>query len=366
MQQHRMDQIARSYRKVATKQSSKITKLDCFVGPIALAQGARNNPCTIKTTIRRNALDQLFQVYLPIAEIKLSVFFLIAIGLFGGLLSGMFGLGGSLVILPVLISVGVDPRVSIASAANQITAATFSGYLAHSRRERVDYKLAFMMLLGGIPGSIVGVTLFKILANWGKLDLVISICFITLLATVGTFTFFDAISILYRKFFKTSQEVKQVSEPENWYITKLPLRLSFTSARHKISAILPVVVGFSSGLLMAMMGIGGGLISIPCMIYFMKISPAFTTGTSNLQIVFTTIIATFLHAMSSHNIDIILSGILMLGTAFGAQIGAKLGHKMHPEYFRLVLVLVIFGLSILVVRNLVAMPEHMYEVEILR
>ncbi len=310
-------------------------------------------------------MEEIFQIYLPIAEIKLDIVLLLAIGVFTGLLSGMFGLGGGLIVVPILMAVGVEPRVAVASATNQMTAASFSGYLAYARRGRVDYKLAAVMLAGGLPGAVTGVLLFRLLAEIGKLDVVVSLCFIVLLSSIGMLTLFDTISWLYYKM--NGLPVPRTHHRFRWPIKiKLPLHIQFDSAHSTVSIFSPIMIGFVAGVLMAIMGIGGSLIMIPAMLYILHVSHAFTAGTSHLQIIFTTILATVLHAVTSNNLDIVLSSLLILGTAFGAQVGVKLGSSLHPEYFRLMLALVIFALCVVVIRGLLIQPDFVYTVEWLR
>ncbi|MBS0236110.1 MAG: sulfite exporter TauE/SafE family protein [Proteobacteria bacterium] len=310
-------------------------------------------------------MEELWQIYLPVAGIKLNVCILLTIGIFAGLLAGMFGLGGGLVVVPILMAIGIDPKVAVASATNQMTAASFSSYLAYARKGRVDYKLAVVMLTGGLPGAFIGILLFYFLAEIGKLDVVVSLCFIALLSIVGCVTMFDALLMAFSKIKRHpwTHNRRIFTLPSTLH---LPIRLRFDSGANSISIFSPVLIGLVAGILMALMGIGGSLIMIPAMVYILNISHSYTAGTVHLQIIFTTILTTLLHALTSHNIDILLSSILILGTAFGAQIGAKLASKIHPEYFQIIMALIIFGICVMIMRGLLEEPAMLYTVEWVR
>lgn len=306
-------------------------------------------------------MSDFFNIYLPIAEINLNIFLIIAIGVGIGILAGIFGIGGGLILVPILIAIGVPSQVAVATSTNQMTAASFSGFLAYARRKRVDYKLGALMLIGGLSGATLGVIVFDILTDLGVIDTFISLSFLILLSIVGYTTSKDAIILLYYKLKKLERPKLQ---HKRWFNKiSLPFKVNFISTRHEMSIFSPVIVGFIGGFLVAIMGIGGSLIMLPAMIYLLRISEAFTAGTTHFQIIFTTILATILHSVTSHNLDIVLSTILIVGTAFGVQIGARIGSKCHPENYRLLFALIIFLLCVKVAYGLVITPKSLYSVE---
>lgn len=303
-----------------------------------------------------------FQIYLPIAEVNINVLILVVLGISIGMLAGIFGLGGGVFIVPILIAIGIPSEVAVAISTNQMTASSFSGYLAYSRRGRVDYKLGSLMLVGGVFGTILGVKIFDYLRIIGYIDIFISIGFFILLATIGATTAKDALTLIYYRYYKKMEPPK---EHHSIWLKKivLPMQMEFISARRKISAFSPVIVGFVGGALVAMIGIGGSLVMLPAMLYILRISEAFTAGTSHFQITFTTILATILHSVASHNLDIVVSTILIIGAAFGVQIGARIGSKFHPENYRIFLALMLFMLCLRVGYGLFSTPDSIYIVE---
>jgi uncharacterized membrane protein YfcA len=305
----------------------------------------------------------LLKVYLPIADVTVNLLAIIMIGMITGLLAGMFGLGGGLIIVPILTLLGIDYSVATASCTNQMTASSLSGYLAYARRNRVDYSLGLIMLIGGLVGSATGIKLFYHLTKIGLLDFVVSICFIVILGTIGICTFFDASRLMYYRIRKTeAPKVKKISLFPN---IKIPFKFSFASCHEPVSVISLILVGFIGGILVSIMGIGGSLIIIPIMVYLLNISPAFTAGTTHFQIIFTTILSTLLHSYSGHHLDIILSSILMLFTALGAQLGVRLSAGFHPDNFRILLAFLMLGLCAKVLYGVMATPFDVFTIEII-
>ncbi len=306
-------------------------------------------------------MNDIFQIYLPIAEVSLNIFLPVSIGIGIGILAGIFGLGGGLFLVPILIAIGVPSQVAVATSMNQMTATSFSGFLAYARRKRVDYKLGILMLVGGLVGSALGVIVFDILTELGMIDIFISVSFLVLLSIVGFTTSKDAVTLLYYKF-KNLEQPKQHSRKLLKKFS-LPFKVNFISTRQEMSVFSPILLGFTGGFLVAIMGIGGSLIMLPAMVYLLRVSEAFTAGTTHFQIIFTTILATVLHSVTSHNLDIVLSAILIIGTSFGAQIGVRLGSKCRPEIYRLLFALIILALCVKVAYGLVVTPKSLYTVE---
>lgn len=304
---------------------------------------------------------QLSQIYLPIAEVNINIFLLIAIGIAVGVLAGIFGLGGGLILVPILVAIGVPSQVAVATSTNQMTASAFSGFLAYARRKRVDYKLGVLMLAGGVIGSVLGVITFEYFTELGIIDIVISLCFLVILSIVCFTTTKDAIILLYRRFNKLNHTKRYHKKLFSKF--SLPCQINFISTRQPISVFSPLMIGLVGGFLVALMGIGGSLVMLPAMIYFLGVSEAFTAGTNHLQIIFTTIIATILHSVTDHNLDLILSTVLIIGTSFGVQIGVRMGAKFRPDNYRLLFAMIILVLCINVVYGLVSTPKSLYSVE---
>jgi len=311
-------------------------------------------------------MEQIFSllnVYLPIADVTVNLLAIVMVGIVTGLLAGMFGLGGGLIIVPVLTFLGIDYSIASASSTNQMTASSLSGYLAYARRKRVDYKLGLIMLLGGLIGSTMGIRLFHYLTDVGMLDFVVALCFAAVLGSIGLCTFVDAIIIMYCK-------LKHLDKPKikrfNWAKKlKMPLRLTFSSCHEDVSIISLVFVGFIGGIFVSIMGIGGSLIMIPMMVYILSVSDAFTAGTTHFQIIFTSILSTLLHSYSCHHLDIVLSSILMVCTALGAQIGVRLTSEFHPDNFRILLALLVLMLCAKVLFGVMATPTDIFTLEML-
>jgi uncharacterized membrane protein YfcA len=310
-------------------------------------------------------LDGLFDIYLPIAEMRVDGLMIIALGLLIGLIVGFFGLGGGLIAVPLLMFIGIEPHVAVACATNQMTASSFSSYLAYARRDRVDYKMSFLLLLGGLLGTSAGSILFKYLSRKGYIDTVISLGFVLLLAFIGFTTAKDAAILAYKRW--KGDTVKHSGFFRKLFKrVKLPLRTTYVSSHKEISYISPALVGIFGGVMVSLLGIGGSLIMIPFMIYILRVKESYTAGTSQFQIIFTSIIATFMHALGPFSIDLVLSFILILGTAFGAQIGVRLSSGMDPINFRIALAVLIMLLCARVIYSVTQIPVELYDLEFIR
>ena len=308
-------------------------------------------------------LSELFQIYLPIADYSVSVATLILIGLFIGFLAGMFGLGGGLIGVPILISIGIDPQVAVASSANQMTAASCSSFLGYARRHRVDYRLGSLMLIGGMSGAIIGVFLLDWLSEIGQLDITVSGCFLFILGINTLLTGREGIHI-----YKKSKDIDYKRPARPLWIKKLslPLHRAFISSHKEISVFSPVIIGLIGGILVSLLGIGGTLVIVPTMLYLLRVSASYTAGTTHFQLIFTTIVATIMHSVTNHSIDIILSSILIIGTVFGAQIGVRFGTTCGPERFKVLLSGMILIMCIHIAYGLLVTPASLYAIELVK
>ena len=279
------------------------------------------------------------QIYLPIAEISVNIFLLIGLGGIVGILSGMFGVGGGFLMTPLLFFIGIPPAVAVASEANQILGASFSGAIAHFRRKNVDIKMGFLLILGGIIGSIFGVELFRIFKNLGQLELIIKVCYVLFLGIIGIIMFFESLRALNYK----SKNIKVRKTRHHSWVQGLPLKMRFRTSNLYISSIPAVFIGFFVGILASIMGIGGGFIIVPAMIYILGMPTKVVVGTSLFQIIFVTGVTTYLHAVKNFSVDIILSFLLLVGGVIGAQFGVRIGLKLKAEQLRILLAILVLS-----------------------
>jgi uncharacterized membrane protein YfcA len=280
------------------------------------------------------------QVYLPIAELSLDVFMLLGLGGIIGLLSGIFGVGGGFLMTPLLIFIGVPPAVAVATQANQVVASSVSGVLAHWRRGNVDFKMGLVLLAGGFAGSTAGVSLFSLLRDLGQIDLVINLCYVVFLGTIGILMVMEgARAVLRRRGAGPRRKLHQ-----HTWLHGLPLKVRFRKSRLYISALVPLSIGFGVGVLSAIMGVGGGFILVPAMIYLLGMPTIVVIGTSLFQIIFVSANVTFWQATQNQTVDVVLALILLAGAVVGAQFGTRLGNRLPSDALRLLL-----GLMVLVV-----------------
>tara|TARA_E500000178_G_scaffold331041_2_gene363521 strand:- start:3426 stop:4334 length:909 start_codon:yes stop_codon:yes gene_type:complete len=295
-------------------------------------------------------------MYLPIAEVSVNILILFGMGGMVGILSGMFGVGGGFLMTPLLIFYGIPPIVAVATEANQIVASSISGAYAHWRRAAVDIKMGTILLMGGVIGSLFGIRLFVLLKNLGQIDLIISLSYVILLGIIGTLTFVEGIrSMIIPNELRT---IKKRNRERLW-IYSLPLRTKFKKSGLYISIIPPLVIGFFVGILSSIMGIGGGFIMVPAMIYLLRMPTNVVIGTSLYQIIFVTSLVTILHAYENQTVDIMLALILMTGGVVGAQIGAALGHRLKAEQLRFMLGILILAVCIKILTSLVIEPQDL-------
>ena len=296
------------------------------------------------------------QIYLPIAEISVNILLLIGLGGIVGILSGMFGVGGGFLMTPLLFFIGIPPAVAVASEANQILGASFSGAIAHFRRKNVDIKMGFLLILGGIIGSIFGVELFRIFKNLGQLELIIKVCYVLFLGIIGIIMFFESLRALNYK----SKNIKVRKTRHHSWVQGLPLKMRFRTSNLYISSIPAVFIGFFVGILASIMGIGGGFIIVPAMIYILGMPTKVVVGTSLFQIIFVTGVTTYLHAVKNFSVDIILSLLLLVGGVIGAQFGVRIGLKLKAEQLRILLAILVLAMCLKITLELFITPVEIF------
>ncbi|MDD9910087.1 MAG: sulfite exporter TauE/SafE family protein [Ahrensia sp.] len=298
-------------------------------------------------------------VYLPIAEMSVSVFVLFSMGAGVGFLSGMFGVGGGFLMTPLLIFYNIPPAVAVATEANQIVASSFSGALAHFRRGTVDIKLGIMLLIGGVIGAGLGVLIFAKLREIGQLDLIISLLYVVFLGTVGTLMVIESLNAIRKSRRKGEQEPAVLPRQRSW-ISNLPLKMRFERSKLYLSVIPVIALGMLVGILASIMGVGGGFIMVPAMIYLLRVPTNVVIGTSLFQIMFVTAFTTVAQSAANQTVDIVLALILMVGGVIGAQFGAQMGQKMRGEQLRALLGLIVLGVCARLGWDLVATPDELY------
>jgi uncharacterized membrane protein YfcA len=298
-------------------------------------------------------------IYLPIAEMSINIFLLLGLGVTTGVLSGMFGVGGGFLMTPLLIFIGVPPSVSVSTVGNQIIASSASGFLAHWRRDNVDFKMGWFLLAGGFAGSTLGVLAFRLLKQMGTIDLIISLAYVLFLGVVGAMMAAESI----RSILKVSKKPSPTDKPP--LATRLPLKIEFPKSKLTISLIMPVAIGFFVGVMVSLMGIGGGFFLIPAMIYMLGMPTNVVIGTSLFQIIFITANVTFLQAVTTQTVDILLALVLLTGSVIGAQFGSKIGAKLPAEYLRALLAALVLGVAIKLAFGLFTPPADVYSVGIL-
>tara|TARA_B100002051_G_C16696319_1_gene618362 strand:- start:403 stop:1317 length:915 start_codon:yes stop_codon:yes gene_type:complete len=302
-------------------------------------------------------------IYLPIAEMNINIFLIIFIGMLVGGLSGLFGVGGGFLMTPLLIFLGIPPVVAVGSEAPHVLASSVSGVIAHWRKKNVDFKMGFFLLFGGVIGSTLGVNLFKLLKTYGQIDIVIQILFVILLSFIGFSMAFESARTTFKQY-KTTSLIRKKLHQHSW-IHGLPLKVRFHRSKLYISAIPPIFIGFFVGILSAMMGVGGGFIMIPAMVYILGMSTNVVVGTSLFQIIFVTANSTFFQSYINQTVDIILSALMIVGGVIGAQLGVKLGSKLKAEYLRGILALLVLAVCAKIFTDLVITPNDLFSTDLL-
>lgn len=298
------------------------------------------------------------QIYLPIAEVSVNAFLLLGLGGMVGVLSGMFGVGGGFLMTPLLFFIGIPPAVAVATEANQIVASSFSGVLAHLRRKTVDLKMGTVLLTGGLIGAALGVVIFNYLKSQGQVDLLVRLCYVVFLGVIGSLMFIESLNAI-RKSRKNSGPPKR--KKHNW-VHGLPLKMRFRVSGLYISVIPPLMVGVLVGILSAIMGVGGGFIMVPAMIYLLGMPTKVVVGTSLFQIIFVTGFTTLLHATTNYTVDIALAVLLLVGGVIGAQIGTRLGTYLKAEQLRILLALLVILVCAKLALDLLLEPSELFSI----
>jgi len=298
-------------------------------------------------------------VYLPIAEMSVNIFVILGLGGITGVLSGMFGVGGGFLMTPLLIFIGVPPAVSVSTVANQIIASSVSGFSAHWRRDNVDFKMGWYLLAGGMVGSTLGVSLFRWLQQLGHIDLFISILYVAFLGIIGAMMAGESLRVILKSPRRPAHEEKPS------LASRLPLKVEFPKSKLHISAIMPLAIGLFVGVMVSLMGIGGGFFLIPAMIYLLGMPTSVVIGTSLFQIIFITANVTFLQAVTTQTVDIMLAFLLLLGSVAGAQFGTKIGSKLPAEWLRAMLAALVLGVAIKLAFGLFTPPGDSFSVGVL-
>jgi uncharacterized protein len=298
------------------------------------------------------------QIYLPIADLPVNVFLILGMGIAIGFLSGMFGIGGGFLLTPLLIFVGVAPAVAVATVSSHIAASSFSGVLAYWRRKALDLILAGMLLVGGLIGTVGGVWLISVLRRIGQLDLAIGLAYVTLLGIVGALMITESVRAIGRA--RQGQPPVLRRPGSHAWFHGLPLKLRFKQSKIYVSVIPVWAIGFAIGLLGAMMGIGGGFLLVPALIYLLRVPTNVVIGTAMMMTLVTMTAATVLHAATNTAVDAVLALILMVGGVTGAQFGARAGQRIRGEQLRLLLGLLVLGVGLRFAVDLVVQPDDLF------
>ena len=297
-------------------------------------------------------------IYLPIAEMNINIFLIVFIGMIVGALSGLFGVGGGFLMTPLLIFLGIPPVVAVGSEAPHVLASSVSGVIAHWRKKNVDFKMGFFLLSGGVIGSTLGVNLFKLLKTYGQIDIVIQFLFIIFLGFIGMSMAFESAKTSIKNY-RTTSAIRTKLHQHSW-IHGLPFKLRFHRSKLYISALPPILIGFFVGVLSAMMGVGGGFIMIPAMVYILGMSTNVVVGTSLFQIIFVTANSTFFQSYINQTVDIVLSALMILGGVIGAQIGVRLGSQLKAEYLRGILAILVLLVCAKILTDLILTPSDLF------
>ncbi|MEP0156217.1 sulfite exporter TauE/SafE family protein [Pseudophaeobacter sp.] len=297
------------------------------------------------------------QVYLPIAEVSVDAFLLLGLGGLVGIMSGMFGVGGGFLMTPLLFFIGIPPVVAVATGATQLVASSFSGVLAHFRRRTVDIKMGLVLQAGGLIGAGLGVIVFNYLKSLGQVDLLVTLFYVVFLGIVGTLMFIESLNAIFK-----SRRAGGAPAPrrQRGWVHALPFKMRFRTSGLYISVIPPLMVGVVVGILAAIMGVGGGFIMVPAMIYILGMPTKVVVGTSLFQIILVTAFTTMLHATTNYTVDIVLAVLLLVGGVIGAQIGTRVGVFLKAEQLRILLALMVMLVCTKLGLDLLLMPNELY------
>jgi uncharacterized membrane protein YfcA len=301
-------------------------------------------------------------LYLPIASLSVNALVIVLLGLGVGLLSGMFGVGGGFLTTPLLIVYGIPPTVAAASSASQVTGASVSGVFAHLRREGVDLHMGAVLIVGGVLGSGMGAVLFRLLQATGQIDTVIAILYVVMLGAIGWLMLSESLGAIRAARSGAAPRAKR--RRHHPMVAALPLRWRFYRSGLYISPIAPLLLGFATGILTVLLGVGGGFILIPAMLYLLGMPARVVVGTSLFQILFVSAAATMVHALTTKAVDIVLAALLLLGSVVGAQLGARFAAQARPEYLRLALGVMVLLVAIRIFLGLAWRPDEIFTVEL--
>ena len=302
-------------------------------------------------------------LYLPIANLSVNALVIVALGFGVGLLSGMFGVGGGFLTTPLLIFYGIPPTVAAASAASQVTGASVSGVLAHFRRGGVDVHMGAVLVVGGVLGSIAGAGLFTLLQKSGQIDVVIGILYVLMLGSIGGLMLHESVQAI--RVTRGARPPRPPNPPPPPRVAEVALGGGFYSSGLYISPLAPLLLGFFTGILTVLLGVGGGFILVPAMLYLLGMGTQVVVGTSLFQILFVTAAATMVHATTTKAVDIVLAALLLLGSVIGAQMGARFALAVKPEYLRFILAVIVLLVAVRMLLGLAWQPDEIYSVELL-
>ena len=302
-------------------------------------------------------LTIIMQIYLPIAEVSVNAFLLLGLGGIVGVLSGMFGVGGGFLMTPLLFFIGIPPAVAVATEANQIVASSFSGVLAHLRRKTVDLRMGTVLLIGGLVGAGLGVILFNYLKSLGQVDLLVKLCYVVFLGVIGGLMFIESLRAI-----RNTRRGTPPKRKKHGWVHGLPFKMRFRTSGLYISVIPPLLVGVVVGVLAAIMGVGGGFIMVPAMIYLLGMPTKVVVGTSLFQIIFVTAFTTLLHATTNYTVDMVLAVLLLVGGVVGAQFGAILGAKLKAEQLRILLAIMVLVVCGKLATDLLIQPTELFTI----
>ncbi len=306
-------------------------------------------------------MTRSMDMYLPVANMSVNMLFIVALGGMVGVLSGMFGVGGGFLTTPLLIFYGIPPTVAAASAATQVTGSSVSGVIAHLRRDGVDMRMGGVLVVGGIIGSLLGAWLFEWLQRRGQIDTVITFLYLIMLGTIGGLMLRESLDTL--KAMRGGAPLPPRKRRHHPLVAALPLRWRFYKSGLYISPLAPLLLGVATGILTILLGVGGGFIMVPAMLYLLGMGAQVVVGTSLFQILFTTIAATMVHSVTTRAVDIVLALLLLVGGVIGAQIGARLAMKVDPAKLRMGLAVVVLIVALRMALGLVWQPDEIYTVQ---
>jgi len=299
-------------------------------------------------------------VYLPIANLSVNGLYIVLLGGLTGILSGLFGVGGGFLTTPLLIFYGIPPTVAAASAATQVTGASVSGVIAHSRRKGVDYRMGTVMVAGGVVGALIGAALFRALQAIGQIDVVINILYVLMLGAIGSLMMREALSAIRPGMAGRAAPVRK--RRHHPLVASLPYRWRFYASGLYISPLAPAILGMLVGILTMLMGVGGGFLLVPAMLYILGMAGNVVVGTSLYQILFVTMVTTMTHALTTKAVDLVLAALLLLGSVLGAQFGTQIALKARPEYLRLALAALVLLIALRMLYGLGVQPDEIYTV----